>query len=70
VGICIGVWYYSGRNPKLYNFLSQYIPEKYLPEPQDSDSNTVYAPVPTNFGDDDDLQEDAPEIDLEDSDAH
>jgi hypothetical protein len=65
-GVPAGLWYYSGKNAKVYDLLSRFIPEKYLPE--NPSKNITYSAIPTNFGDDD-LQEDAPEIDLEDSEA-
>jgi len=67
IGLLVaGLWYYSGRNPTLYEFISKYIPEKYLPSPP-SVVTSDYSAVP-NF--EDDVQQDAPEInnvDLEDS---
>jgi len=66
--VLAGIWWYSGRNEKLRAILSMVIPDEYLPESVQTES-LGYRTVSTNFGEDD-LEEDAPEIELDDSTAN
>jgi len=58
-----GLWWLSGRNDKVRSILTYVIPEKFLPDTEVSGYTGV-----STIGDD--LEEDAPEIDLDDSTAN